>query len=100
MERTRSILKMDRRGTVTIPKDVRQGFKEDTLFEVVRREDGVIELRPQATVDASQRWFWTERWQRMEHEADADIAAGRYKVFDDVEGFLAALANDRGDAQR
>ncbi|MBI4320960.1 MAG: AbrB/MazE/SpoVT family DNA-binding domain-containing protein [Chloroflexi bacterium] len=88
---------MNSRGTVTIPKEVRQGLGDDTLFEVVRRDDGVIELRPQATIDASQRWFWTERWQRAEREADADIAAGRFEVFDDVERFIAGLSDDRGD---
>ncbi len=100
MAGARALLKMNGRGTVTIPREVREGLGEGTLFEAVRREDGVIELRPQATVDASQKWFWTERWQRMEKDADADIAAGRYKVFDDVESFLADLNDDRGDAQR
>ncbi len=91
MAHSRAILKMTSRGTVTIPKDVRKDLGEDTIFEAVRREDGVIELRPQSTVDASQRWFWTDRWQRMEREADADIAAGRLKVFETMEDFLADL---------
>lgn len=98
MARTGALLRMNRRGTLTIPKNVRQGLDENSLLEVVRRADGVIELRPRATVDASQRWFWTERWQRMEQEADEDIAAGRYKVFDDVESFLADLNDEGGDA--
>lgn len=98
MARTGALLRMNRRGTLTIPKNVRQGLDENSLLEVVRRADGVIELRPRATVDASQRWFWTERWQRMEQEADEDIAAGRYKVFDDVESFLDDLNDEGGDA--
>ncbi|MBA3622505.1 MAG: hypothetical protein H0W51_09355 [Euzebyales bacterium] len=36
-----------------------------------------MELHPLAAVPADQTWFWTQRWQRMEREADADIAAGR-----------------------
>lgn len=28
-------------------------------------------------VPAGQAWFWSERWQRMEREAEADVAAGR-----------------------
>lgn len=84
-------LKLSRRGTITIPKELRQDLTEDTVFDAVRREDGVIGLRPRALVDASQRWFWTERWQRMEREADAAIAEGRSKAFDTVEDFLAAL---------
>jgi bifunctional DNA-binding transcriptional regulator/antitoxin component of YhaV-PrlF toxin-antitoxin module len=86
---------MNERGTVTIPKEARGGV--GGLYEVVRRDDGVIELRPKIAVDASQAWFWTERWQAMEREADEDYAAGRYKTFDDVERFLddldASVAN-------
>lgn len=84
-------VKLNQRGTVTIPKELRQGLDEATVFEAIRRDDGVIELRPQALIDASQRWFWSERWQRVEREADADIAAGRSRIFDDAEHLLAAL---------
>jgi len=94
------LVKMNRRGTLTIPKQLRRGLDEETLLEAVRREDGVIELRPQTTVDASQSWFWTERWQKMEREADEDVAAQRYKVFDDVESFLADLDAASGDDAR
>lgn len=85
------IVKMTRRGTVTIPRALRTRGPRTDLFEVVLRDDGVFELRPQVTVDASQAWFWTERWQRMEREADADVAAGRVETFDDDERFLADL---------
>ncbi len=50
----------------------------------------MIELRPK-DIDPDQAWFWTERWQQMEREADEDIAAGRVKVFDDAESFLEHL---------
>lgn len=75
------LVQMNKRGTVTIPKEVRGELGENALFEAVRREDGVIELRPKIAIDASQAWFWTERWQQMEREADEDIAAGRVKTF-------------------
>jgi hypothetical protein len=44
---------------------------------VVERDDGVIELHPQLAIPADQAWFWTGRWQAMEVEADAEVAAGR-----------------------
>lgn len=88
------LVKLGQRGTVTIPKELREGLSARSLFEIVRREDGVIELRPQETIAASQRWFWSERWQRMEREADADFAAGRFATFDDAESFLADLDAD------
>ena len=89
-------IKIRQRGTITLPRELRKGLEQDTVLEAVRRPDGVIELRPQQLIDASQAWFWTERWQRMEREADDDIAAGRFRTYDDVESFLAALERDAG----
>jgi hypothetical protein len=83
---------MTRRGTVTLPKDVREGLDENTVFEISRREDGTIELHPRALVDASQRWFWSARWQAMEREADEDIREGRIRRFDSGGEFLSHLA--------
>lgn len=60
-------------------------------MEVAERADGVIELRPHLPVPADQQWFWTERWQAMEREADEDIAAGRVAQFDSAGDFLADL---------
>ena len=88
------LVKLDQHGAITIPEELRQGLDQDTLFAVVRREDGVIELRPQPPVDGEQSWFWTKRWKRMEREADADFAAGRVATFDDAESFLADLDNE------
>ena len=84
-------MKLGRRGTLTLPKDLREGLDPATVFEAVRRDDGIIELRPHSGRDPSQAWFWTDRWQQMEREADAAIAEGRVKTFDDLEGFLAHL---------
>lgn len=80
--------RVDSRGTVNLPVAVRRGID---LVEVVRREDGVIELRPRMVVDPEQGWFWSERWQAMEREADEDIQQGRLISFDDAEAFLADL---------
>lgn len=42
-------------------------------------------------MSAEQRWFWTERWQTMEREADADIAAGRVTQSANLEDLVEAL---------
>lgn len=84
-------VQMNARGTVTIPKEIRGEAGKGTLYEVARRPDGVIELRPKIAIDASQAWFWTEEWQAREREADEAYAAGSYKTFDDVESFLSDL---------
>lgn len=90
------IVRMDEQGSVTIPEPLRDGLNGDSALEMVRREDGVIELRPRPDIDPDQAWFWTEKWQRMEREADEDYASGRYKTFDDVESFLSDLEASAG----
>jgi antitoxin MazE len=87
-------LTVQRRGVLALPADLRKRRHLDepgAQVRLVEREDGVIELHPLLPVAADQAWFWTERWQRMEREADDDIAAGRVAQFDDVEDFLADL---------
>jgi antitoxin MazE len=85
-----------RRGVVTIPASVRHRLNLDqpgAQVEFIERPDlgGVIEVRGVVPVSTDQAWFWTERWQKMEAAAEADIAAGRVERFDDVESFLDDL---------
>ena len=57
------------------------------------REHLVVTIRPitpQGT-DPSQAWFWTPEWQAGEREADADIAAGRVRSFDNIDALFAHL---------
>lgn len=87
-----TIIKPGPRGSFTIPKEFRVAWDQPGfVLEVVLREDGVIELRPRLTIDPSQSWFWTARWQQLEREADEAIATGQSRVFDDAASFLAAL---------
>jgi bifunctional DNA-binding transcriptional regulator/antitoxin component of YhaV-PrlF toxin-antitoxin module len=82
------------RGTLALPADLRKRHHLDdpgAQVRIVERDDGVIELHPLASIPAGQRWFWTERWQRMERDADEDIAAGRVRTYDDVDDLLAGL---------
>jgi hypothetical protein len=63
-----------------------------TGYEFVECDDGVIEMRPALPVEVDQRWFWTERWQEMEQEADAELAANLLVVFNSGADLLEALA--------
>lgn len=81
------LVRMRERGVVALPPEMR----DHQLFAAVKRADGVIELRPQRTVDAAQAWFWSDRWQRMEHDAQADIDASRVRHYDDVDAMFADL---------
>lgn len=46
---------------------------------------------PKRLVNKSQAYFWTKEWQEGEREADADIKAGRAKVFDSAEELVKDL---------
>ena len=90
------------RGSITLPAEVRHRHRLDepgAQVEIVERDDGVIELHPLLPHRADQAWFWAERWQAMEREAQADITAGRVETFasgDELLDDLAREAADRG----
>jgi AbrB family looped-hinge helix DNA binding protein len=42
-------------------------------------------------IDADQRWWWTEAWQRGERQAERDLRAGRTKVVESVEDLIEDL---------
>lgn len=88
------IVALQGRGVLTLPAELRRRHHLDepgAQVSIVETDDGRIELIPLAAVPASQKWFWTERWQMMEREVDDAVAAGEIEVFDDAESFLANL---------
>jgi bifunctional DNA-binding transcriptional regulator/antitoxin component of YhaV-PrlF toxin-antitoxin module len=88
------------RGSITLPAEVRHRHRLDepgAQVEVVERPDGVIELHPLLPHRADQAWFWTERWQTMEQEAEDDITAGRTETFDTADEFLADLEREAAE---
>jgi len=83
------------RGTVALPAELRRKYRLDepgAQLEVTERSDGVIELRPTLPVPLEEMWFWSRGHQAAEREAEEDLAAGRFRAFDDEESFLADLA--------
>ncbi len=81
------LVEVSDRGTITLPKP----YRDASIYELRPRAGGGFELIPQHTVDAAQAWFWSERWQKMEREADADVAAGRVVRFNSADDFLGEL---------
>ena len=82
------------RGTIALPAELRRRHHLDepgAQVKIVEREDGSIELQPMLPIPADQRWFWTERWQAMEREADEGIAAGRVSRAMDVDEFIESI---------
>ncbi|MEX1170326.1 MAG: AbrB/MazE/SpoVT family DNA-binding domain-containing protein [Chloroflexota bacterium] len=88
------LLTVQSRGTVALPADLRRRLhldQADAQIKLIEREDGRIELVPVVAVPADQAWFWTDRWQAMEREADADVAAGRAVVVEGADELMAHL---------
>lgn len=88
------------RGSITLPAELRRRYQLDepgAQVEIIDRPDGVIELHPVLPHRADQAWFWTERWQAMEHEAQDDIAGARTQTFESTEEFLADLEREAAE---
>jgi AbrB family looped-hinge helix DNA binding protein len=93
MKTESSFVTVQARGVIAIPSAIRRRFGLDrpgAQVEVVER-DGEIVLRPHVPVPSDQAWFWTERWQKMEREADDDIATRHVAPFENADDFLADL---------
>jgi AbrB family looped-hinge helix DNA binding protein len=75
------------RGQMTMPPEIRDRLQvregDDVMFYVT--DKGQIVVEPVRIIDPEQAWFWTEKWQKMEQEAQEDLENGRYYDFDSVE---------------
>ena len=80
------LVSVRKKGQITLPLSMRKklGLGEGSIV-LSKIVDNSIVLVPQETVDRDQAWFWKERWQKLEAEAERDVAAGRTKTFDSVE---------------
>lgn len=93
------IVQMNRRSSITISKEVRKTLNladEGDIFEVIV-EDGRIVLEPKKSISTDQGWYWTEQWQAEELEAREDLAAGRYKTFNNADDFIKDLMTGSHD---
>jgi len=87
------------KGQITVPSEIRSmlGAEEgdDLIFST--DENGRVMISRAQIIPPDQAWFWSERWQRMEKEAQADIEAGRVYEFDDLEHALTSLEQTNGE---
>lgn len=89
------LIKVTRGGQVTLPASLRRaaGIDIGDYVEVSLTEEGLI-LKAKQVIDKSQAYFWNDKWQRAEQEAQADINAGRVQTFDSVEELIADLDSE------
>jgi antitoxin PrlF len=81
------------KGQLTLPEDIRRAAKleEGDLLEAEVSDSGEVILRPLATVDRSQAWFWTPEWQAGEREAMEQARRGEGETFETGTDFLDSL---------
>ena len=81
------------KGQVTLPGEVRKLLSADEGDDLIFRvaDNGQIVIERAITIPADQAWFWTERWQRMEMEAQADIDSGRVQRYPGVDEAISSL---------
>src|SRR4030065_229409 len=81
------------KGQITVPSEIRTLLGADEGDDLVFSTDehGRVGISRAQIIPPEQVWFWSQRWQAMEREAQADIAAGRVSEYDSVKDALAAL---------
>jgi antitoxin MazE len=86
-------IRMRHKGQITVPGEIRSvlGVEEgdDVVFHV--DEQGRVIIERARTIPPDQAWFWSERWQQMEKEAQSDVEAGRIMEHDSIEDLIIDL---------
>ena len=81
------------KGQITVPQEIRQVLQadegDDLLFSV--DDHGHILVSRAQVIPPDQAWFWSQRWQRMEKAAQADLEAGNVVVYSSVDDAITAL---------
>jgi AbrB family looped-hinge helix DNA binding protein len=95
------LIQVRKKAQLTLPLSVREklGVEEGDYMDVQVR-DGEIVLKLKKLIDKDQAWFWTERWQQGEKEAEEDIRAGRVHNFPDAKKAVDYLHSRAGKKVR
>jgi AbrB family looped-hinge helix DNA binding protein len=86
------LVQVRKKAQLTLPLSVRRelGIEEGDYVDVQVRDQEIV-LKLKKVIDKEQAWFWTERWQEGEKEAEEDIRAGRVYKFPDADSAIASL---------
>jgi len=93
MEKTFYKSRLRTKGQITVPAEIRStlGVEEGDDLIFYTDEQGQVLISRARVIPPDQAWFWSKRWQKLEHEAQADLEAGRVVEFSGVSEALAAL---------
>ena len=90
------VVKLRNKSQITVPKEIMEKYdlSEGDKLEFIPEKDG-IKIRPVITVPKSQAWFWNEKWQEGEKEADEDIKNDRVNgPYDFAEKLMEEIENE------
>jgi antitoxin PrlF len=86
------LVQIRKKSQITLPQSVRKALNiEEGDYLDVRVKDGEIILKAKKLIDKDQTWFWTERWQQGEQEADEDIRLSRTHRFENIDRAITFL---------
>ena len=86
------LIKVSRNGELILPTAIRRALDVRAGDYVQLKLVGhSVVVTPKKVLDKDQSYYWSEEWQAAERAADADIAAGRIKTFDDVDELIKEL---------
>jgi AbrB family looped-hinge helix DNA binding protein len=93
MEKAYYKTRLRQKGQVTVPPEVRSllGVSEGDDLLFYPDETGRMMVTRAQVIPPEQAWFWSDRWQQMEHEAQADLASGQVKEFASLSSALENL---------
>jgi AbrB family looped-hinge helix DNA binding protein len=93
MNKIRYKSRLRNKGQITVPQEIRNllGAEEGDELLFFIDEAGLVVISRAQVIDPEQAWFWSDRWQRMEREAQADIEKGHTIEYTDITDALAAL---------
>jgi AbrB family looped-hinge helix DNA binding protein len=88
-----------KRGQFTLPKAFMEelNLHEGDSLEIRLDENGRLTLVPMIHVPADQAWFWTDKWQREEEEAETNIKKGEVYTFNNIDEAFDWLDSDIED---
>jgi len=86
------LVQLRKKAQLTLPQSIREklGLEEGDLMDVQVR-NGEIVLKVKKLVDKEQAWFWSQRWQQGEREAEDDIHTGHVHNFPDAKSAVSFL---------
>jgi len=89
------LVDLKQKSQVTIPRELVKKLDLNIGDKLeVYEEDGKIVITPVVIVPKSQAWYYTEKWQKMEHKVDEQIKNGQVYKANNKEELFKGLGLD------